>query len=59
MGWKSKGRGGTLVDNEEKKEDGATCCLTLPLKLENGSPIILKSVSRLHGSCIIRWFMPS
>lgn len=34
MGWKSKGRGGTLVDNEEKKEDGATCCLTLPLKLE-------------------------
>ena len=34
MGWKSKGRGVTLVDNEEKKEDGATCCLTLPLKLE-------------------------
>lgn len=22
------------MDNEEKKEDGATCCLTLPLKLE-------------------------
>lgn len=34
MEWKSTGRGGTLVDNEEKKEDGATCCLTLPLKLE-------------------------
>lgn len=34
MGRKSTGRGGTLVDNEEKKEDGATCCLTLPLKLE-------------------------
>lgn len=34
MGWKSKGRGGTRVDNEEKEKDGATCCLTLPLKLE-------------------------
>ncbi len=34
MGWKSKGRGGTHVDNEEKEKDGATCCLTLPLKLE-------------------------
>ena len=34
MEWKSTGRGGTLVDNEEKKDDGATCCLTLPLKLE-------------------------
>lgn len=34
MGWKSKGRGGTRVNNEEKEKDGATCCLTLPLKLE-------------------------
>ena len=34
MGWKSKGRGGTRVDNVEKEKDGATCCLTLPLKLE-------------------------
>ena len=34
MGRKSKGRGGTRVDNEEKEKDGATCCLTLPLKLE-------------------------
>ena len=34
MGWKSKGRGGKRVNNEEKEKDGATCCLTLPLKLE-------------------------
>lgn len=45
------------MNNEEKEKEGATCCLTLPLKLENGSPTILKSVSRLRGSCIIRWFM--
>lgn len=34
MGRKSTGRGGTRVNNEEKEKDGATCCLTLPLKLE-------------------------
>lgn len=57
MGWKALEGEGTRVNNEEKEKEGATCCLTLPLKLENGSPTILKSVSRLRGSCIIRWFM--
>lgn len=34
MGWKAKEGEEKRVDNEEKEKDGATCCLTLPLKLE-------------------------
>lgn len=34
MGGKALEGEGTRVNNEEKEKEGATCCLTLPLKLE-------------------------